>query len=301
VVDAAEPIEGLAGQRIPAASTAFAHVLTSREPVYLDHVGKAAPWPVSLPALRAVVAAFAGAQEGALVVAWEGEARGDDELLLLTAFAAQAGLAIERSQAREDREALLVLSDRERIARDLHDVVIQRLFATGLQLQTVAGMASRPEVAERVNAAVDDLDSTIRDIRGAIFKLRRPVEQSLRAELHKLVDSACQGLGFKPKVVLDGPIDSAVPDEVSADVLAVVREALSNVVRHSGAQRVEMSVSIQADRVVVSIADDGRGGAVERSGLRNLRVRAQKRDGDLTITSASDTGTKIIWDARLEA
>jgi signal transduction histidine kinase len=300
VVDAAEPTEGLARQRFPVAGTAFERVLTSREPIYLDHVGKAAPWPVSLPALRAVVAAFAGAQ-GALVVAWEGEARGDDELLLLNAFAAQAGLTIERARSREDREALLVLSDRERIARDLHDVVIQRLFATGLQLQTVAGMATRPEVAERINAAIDDLDSTIRDIRGAIFKLRAPVEQSLRTELHKLVDSASQGLGFKPIMVLDGPIDSAVPDEVRADVLAVVREALSNVVRHSGAQRVEVSVSVHAGRVVVGVADDGHGGAVECSGLRNLRVRAQKRGGDLSISSASDSGTKIVWDARLEA
>jgi signal transduction histidine kinase len=300
VVDTVEQMEGLAGQRIPVAKTAFEYVLQAREPMALDDVGKAAPWPVPLPALRAVVAPFAGAR-GVLVVAYDDEARGEDELLLLNAFAAQAGLAIERARAREDREALLVLSDRERIARDLHDVVIQRLFATGLQLQTVAGMASRPEVADRVNAAIDDLDSTIRDIRGAIFKLRAPAEQSLRAELHKLVDSASQGLGYKPVVVLDGPVDSAVPDEVGADVLAVVRESLSNVVRHSGAGRVEVSVSVQPDQVVVSVADDGCGGAVERSGLRNLRARAQKRGGDLAVASAGGEGTRVIWSARLAA
>ncbi len=300
VIDAHQPIVGLAGQRFPVADTAFEPVLKSGQAVAVEHVGQAAPWPVALPALRAVVAPFAGAQ-GVLIVAYEGEARGVDELLLLNSFAAQASLAIERARSREDREELLVLSDRERIARDLHDVVIQRLFATGLQLQTVAGMAQKPEAAARINAAVDELDSTIRDIRGAIFHLRAPAGRSLRGELRELVATAAESLGFKPVLVLDGPVDSAVPDEVRGDLVAVVREALSNVVRHAGAGRVEVRVHAQSDRLAVTVVDDGCGGAAERGGLRNLRERAERLGGSFSVTDVAPAGTKITWDVRLAA
>ena len=299
-IDTATPIEGLTGQQFEVAGTAFEPVLAAHEPMLLEDVGKAAPWPVALPAMRAVVAPFAAAQ-GVLVVAYGGEARGEDELLLLNAFAAQAGLAIERARAREDREQLLVLSDRERIARDLHDVVIQRLFATGLQLQTVAGMAQKPEVAARINAAVDELDTTIRDIRGAIFKLRATGEKSLRGELRELADTAAASLGFKPVLILDGPVDSAVPDTMRGDLLAVIREALSNVVRHAAASKVEVRVHAQADRLVVTVTDDGRGGAAEQGGLRNLRERAEKLGGRFSVAGGDPTGTQLTWDVRLSA
>jgi signal transduction histidine kinase len=289
-------MQPLAGWLFPVAGTAFEPALSANAPVALEHVGKAAPWPVPLPALRAVVAPFARRQ-GVLLVASPGEAPGEDELLLISSFAAQAGLAMEQARARDDREQLLLLSDRERIARDLHDVVIQRLFATGLQLQTAAAMAVKPEVATRVNAAVDELDSTIRDIRTAIFQLRAPVEQSLRGEIRALVDSAAEPLGFKPTLILDGPVDSAVPDEVKGDLLAVVREALSNVVRHAGASRVEVKVSVQRGQVTIAVVDNGCGGSDERGGLRNLRVRAEHLGGQFSVSEAEPTGTRLVWTA----
>lgn len=296
VVDSVIDTNGLAGRSFPLEGTTFEPVLSSGEAVTLEHVGKAAPWPVPLPALRAVAAPFAGAQ-GLLVVAYEGEARAEDELLLLNAFAAQAGLAIERARDREDREQLLVISDRERIARDLHDVVIQRLFAAGLQLQTVAGMSPRPEIGSRINGVVDELDSTIRDIRGAIFQLRAPAGQTLRAELRELAEGAANALGFRPSVVLDGPLDSAVPDNMRGDLIAVVREALSNVVRHAQATSVEAKVSAHNGLVTVTVIDNGQGGATESSGLRNLRERAACWGGEFTVTAAGPSGTRVYWTA----
>ncbi|MEU8003637.1 GAF domain-containing protein [Catellatospora sp. NPDC049111] len=294
VVDAAEPVPGLAGAVLPVGQTGFAPVLAHQQVVTLDQLSKAAPWPVAVPDIRGIAAPFAAGQ-GVLLVAYAGAARADDELLL-TAFAGQAGLALLRARAREDREQLLVLSDRERIARDLHDVVIQRLFATGLQLQTVASMsAARPELATRIGAAVDALDSTIRDIRGAIFELRSPAGQSLRSELRTLVDGAAESLGFRPDLVLDGPVDSAVPDELHADLLAVVREALSNVVRHAHAGRVVVSIAVDGGRLSATIADNGTGGATPRGGLLNLAERAALHGGQLTVEPGDPAGTVLRW------
>src|SRR5262249_31932639 len=157
------------------------------------------------------------------------------------------------------RELLVVLEDRERIARDLHDVVIQRLFATGLHLQSAARLAVRPEGGERIGSAVDDLDTTIRDIRSAIFQLRRPANARLRTDIRATVDAAAASLGFRPALILDGPVDSAVPDEVRPDLLAVLREALSNAVRHAHAHTVDISVSIVDSRLALTVADDGVG------------------------------------------
>src|SRR5205085_2582891 len=130
--------------------------------------------------------------------------------------------------------------DRERIARDLHDTVIQRLFATGMSLQGLARLTKDTEVADRIQSAVDDLDETIRDIRGAIFALQAHErgEQSLRVLVLALASEAIPTLGFEPKVHLDGPVDSAIGPELSEQLLAVLRELLSNVVKHAHATAV---------------------------------------------------------------
>src|SRR5262249_11514623 len=151
-------------------------------------------------------------------------------------------LALDRVRAQDERQLLMVLEDRERIARDLHDVVIQRLFATGLGLQSTMPLIVRDDVRVRVDKAVDDLDTTIRDIRRAIFELRTSSAASLRADLIAAVDEAASPLGFRPTLRVSGPVDSAVPDQLRDDVTAVVREALSNVVRHASANRVTVHV-----------------------------------------------------------
>ncbi|NUT34347.1 MAG: GAF domain-containing protein [Hamadaea sp.] len=292
--DSSTPLDGLTGAVMPIADTAFEAAILRSEQFEVDHVGKAADWPVALPPLRALVSPF-GRSQGALLVAYAGEPREVEDLRMVSLFASQAAVALEQAQARADREQLLVLSDRERIARDLHDVVIQRLFATGLQLQTVASLAPKPEVAARVNRAVDDLDATIRDIRGAIFELRAPAAGSLRAEVRTLTERAAEGLGFRPTLRVDGPIDSAVPVHLHGDVLAVVTEALSNVVRHAQADAVEIAVAAQGGLLTVAVYDNGRGGAQESSGLANARERARQHGGDLELTSPVGDGTRIVW------
>ena len=233
-----------------------------------------------------------------LLIAYPGGAHNEDELPLLGLFAGQAAVALDREAARVDREALLVLSDRERIARDLHDVVIQRLFATGLQLQTAAKLAARPEVTDRVKQAIVALDATIRDIRGAIFELRAPDTESLRGEVRALIDRANEALGFRAGLRLDGPVDSAVRPELNGDVLAVAGEALSNVVRHAQATAVDVTIAATGSRLTITVADNGRGGARENSGLANLRQRAERRGGTFALDS-TDAGTRLVWQVPL--
>lgn len=303
VADSADPAAAasLAGVVLPLSETAFA----DRGNLVLEDLGKAAPWPVPVATGPAVVAPLAATDtfHGVLVVAQPvGASRpADEDVPMLTTFAGQAALALERARAQEERELLVVLEDRERIARDLHDVVIQRLFATGLHLQTAAQLAGRPELAARINTAVDDLDTTIRDIRTAIFELRTPMSATLRTDLRELVDAASRPLGFRPTLELTGPIDSSVPDEIRPDLVAVVREALSNVARHAQASAVTVQVGVGDRRVAVRITDNGVGaaGAVERGGLGNMRQRATRHGGTFEVRPAEPTGTAVEWVAPL--
>jgi signal transduction histidine kinase len=297
-----EPAEDLGGAVLALAETSFAEAFAARGILQLADLGKAAAWPVPVTTGPAVVAPLATADTlpGVLVVAQppgEQWPSGED-LPMLTTFAGQAALALERARAQEERELLVVLEDRERIARDLHDVVIQRLFATGLQLQTAAQLASRPDLGNRINAAVDDLDTTIRDIRSAIFELRTPVSAALRTELRQLVDEAAESLGFRPRLDVLGPVDSAVPDELRPDLLAVVREALSNVVRHARAGAMEVRVAVAGGRLAVRVADDGVGMdsvTAERGGLANMRQRAGRHGGAFAVTPGQPAGTVVEW------
>src|SRR5690606_28468625 len=176
------------------------------------------------------------------------------------------------------------------------DVVIQRLFAIGMQLQTAARL-TRAEVAERINAAVDDLDATIREVRSAIFELRTPMSSELRAEVRALVDAAADRLGFRPRLELNGPVDSAVTPEIRSEVMAVLREALSNVVRHAQATAVRVSVTVGDGDIRVTVADNGVGlpEGGHRSGLANLRERADRYGGTFVARATEPSGTILEW------
>jgi signal transduction histidine kinase len=274
----------------------------SREKYWMiDDLRHTAEWPGPVPEGPAIAAPLAGSDtlHGVLIVA-QGAGQspsGDEDASLLSIFAGQAALALERARAQEERELLVVLEDRERIARDLHDVVIQRLFATGMQLQGVATHALRPEAVKRINAAVDDLDATIRDIRRSIFELRAPVGVTLRTELRDAVDAAAETLGYRPTLDVSGPVDSAVPDDIIPELLAVLREALSNAARHAQARAIRVSVRAAGDEAILQVEDDGVGfdPNLARSGIVNMGGRAHDLGGSFEVGPGPDGGTLVVW------
>jgi signal transduction histidine kinase len=278
-------------------------VLDEGQAVIVDDLGTVAAWPVPMRTGSAMIAPLSatGSTQGLLVVAQApvgGGQFGDEvDVSMLTTFAGQAALALERARAQDERELLVVLEDRERIARDLHDVVIQRLFATGLHLQSTSRLA-RADVAARIGGAIDDLDSTIRDIRSAIFELRSPIAATLRADIRATVDAAAASLGFRPELRLDGPIDSAVPDQIRPDLVAVLRESLSNVVKHARASRVTVQIEAAERRLRLTVSDDGVGvpsEVDERSGLLNIRERAARHGGTIEVTASQPSGITVSW------
>ncbi|MFI6264027.1 GAF domain-containing protein [Micromonospora sp. NPDC051006] len=307
VVDGAdEPARALVGAVLPAAETSFGAAAAAGRHDQVDDLAHAAPWPALLRTGPAVIAPLTTADtlHGVLVIAHRPERGGvatDDDVAMLGSFAGQAALAMERARGQEERELLVVLEDRERIARDLHDVVIQRLFATGLQLQSAAPMSARPELAKRINTAVDDLDATIKDIRRTIFELRTPMTAALRTEIREAVELAAESLGFRPSLELTGPVDSAVPDALRSELTAVLREALSNAVRHAQAHHVAVAVRVDAGEVTVTVTDDGVGcePSAARGGLVNLRERAERHGGEFTLRAAHPRGTELRWSAPL--
>ncbi len=243
------------------------------------------------------------AERAALIAVFDaGQAPHDvEERELLASFADQAALALDRAQALADREQLAVVSDRARIARDLHDVVIQRLFATGLHLQGVALLAGGAEIAERLDDAVNDLDLTIKDIRGTIFDLERDRVGSLRTELRGLVKEYATVLGHAPDFRTSGPVDTAVPDAVREHLLPVLREALSNIARHAHATHSEVVVHATAHELSLTVLDDGVGPApaADESGLRNARLRAEGLGGTLELVAREPQGTSFTWRVQL--
>jgi signal transduction histidine kinase len=228
-----------------------------------------------------------------------------DAVDMLITFAAQAGIGLELAEHRSDAQRLALSEDRDRIARDLHDLVIQRLFATGMSLQGTTALIGDPEVADRVEKAVDALDETIREIRSAIFSLQSRGEAEparLRTRILGVVDEMTDSLGFAPALRLAGPLDSRVPGALADQLLAALREALANAAKHAQASRVDIAVEAGPD-LVLTVRDDGAGmgGATRRSGLANLSERAAESGGTMRVTAADGGGTELQWRVPLPA
>ncbi|MEU6064609.1 MULTISPECIES: sensor histidine kinase [Streptomyces] len=227
----------------------------------------------------------------------------DATMTMIGGFADQAALALEIADHRREAEHLLVLSDRDRIARDLHDLAIQRLFASGLTLNSVLGLLSdRPKVAERVQRVVDDLDDTIKTVRGTIYALRERDRADgrggLRAQLLAETDQAAAVLGFTPALRMTGLLDTDVPAGHAEQLLAVLRETLSNAARHAHATAVEVTAETDGRRLSLRVADNGRGldpTVTRRSGLDNLSRRAADLGGGFTLTPNEPLGTVAEW------
>ncbi len=306
LVEVADGVDAdvLLGRVLSVADTPCGRVLSDGVPVLL--VGAAASEVLGDEPVGSALLAPLGAGRGLVVLTTPvgvpslSAAAIDD----LSTFAAQATLGLEVSEHRRAAERMGVYEDRDRIARDLHDLVIQRLFATGMQLEGAARLIDKPEAAARVRRAVDELDTTIREIRSTIYHLTvEPDDErtSLRGRLFEVVDSGAEQLGFTPAVRLTGLVDTSVPPDVGEHLLAVLREALSNAARHAHATRVEVVLEVGRE-VRLVVRDDGRGVPTElprRSGLANLTERAAQVGGTSCIGPGPDGGTELVWSAPL--
>ncbi|MGW1611571.1 GAF domain-containing protein [Streptomyces sp. NPDC002285] len=222
------------------------------------------------------------------------------EIEPLQGFAAQAAVAMELAERRQDAEEVAVLKDRDRIARDLHDLAIQRLFATGMTLQSAGRFIEHPEASERVVRAVDDLDETIKIIRSTIFGLRSREgagRSGLRARVVRIAGEAAPVLGFAPGVRMEGLVETQVPREIADHVVAVLSEALTNIARHARADRADVALAADAHQVRLTVTDNGVGIPADgrRSGLRNMAERARQLGGELELSSPPEGGTSLVW------
>ena len=219
---------------------------------------------------------------------------------LAEALALAAGIAIEDNRLHERVRALSVLDDRDRIARDLHDRVIQRVFAVGLNLQEATRLTTLTDVVARVDRAVDDLDATITEIRTSIYELGGSViVGGLRHSVLELAADLSPMLGVRPDVVFRGPIDNDVSQRIADNLLAVLRETLTNAAKHASATRVAVTLSV-SDHVTLEVVDDGVGVSLPRAtneglGLANLRKRADRLDGVFEVSSVASGGTRVSW------
>jgi signal transduction histidine kinase len=300
---AADSVRGL---RVPREGSLSGRVFTTGSPLRMaardERADLTAEVPDGLDAGPVLVVPLVGsnATQGVLsVVRLRGRgAFSVEDLDMATGFANQASVALELARARADQQRAALLDERERIAADLHDHVIQRLFASGLALQALAAALGPGRATDRVLTTIADLDATISQIRTAIFALQQPpqaVSRGVRARLLDVVAEVTPALCFEPAVRFSGLLDT-LPAALVDDLLAVVREALTNTARHAHATAAHVELTATADRLTLEVGDNGSGigDTTRRSGLANLRHRAEHRDGTLTVDSGP-TGTRLAW------
>ena len=306
----------LAGSRFPRAGSVSGDVLATGEIVVLEDASRdhrvAQPQVLAGelgPALFVALVAN-GSLFGTLSVA---KVRGAAEfsagdLEMVRSFAAQASVALERDRVRQGSQRMALLEDQERIARDLHDSVIQRLFAVGLSLQATGRMVQDSRAHQRLVDAVDELDLTVRHIRTVIFDVEAPragLDHGLRGKVLQVTREAGRAMGFEPRVTFAGPLDATVTAPLGDDVLATLREALSNIARHARAHRVDVDLSVTGPTVLLRVIDDGIGftpGSAEGAaghGLRNMRSRAERHRGRFDVSAGRHGGTVLEWQAEL--
>jgi signal transduction histidine kinase len=300
------PSEGVLGEVIPPGSSLVGEAArlgqtvvvpdTELDPRY--HRRKTPSWP-DLGSLM-VLPLRSGEETGVLIVGWlRGNQTDRWELdpVVPQGFADQAALVLQVSKAQEDQARLAVFEDRDRIGRDLHDLVIQRLFGIGLMLDNTTKLIAAPAAVERLSSAIDDIDQTIKDIRRTIFALSSTTQAAdLRSDLELVLHDAAKLLGFKPVLTLTGPVDSVIDDDVRDPLLAVLRETLSNIVRHAGARNVSVQLSVAQD-ICLEVRDDGDGlgSGTSGNGLRNMRERAELLGGTCVVTGDTGAGTTVLW------
>lgn len=222
---------------------------------------------------------------------------------LAVGLAAAAGAAIDNARLYSQVREVTLLEDRERIARDLHDTVIQRLFATGLMLQGAARLAERPEVVDRIIQAVDDLDATVREVRTSIFELHAPRQRanSVRRQLLEVGDEMTDALGFVPSFQFEGPVDAQIDTTVAAHLVGVVRETLSNAARHAATETLDVTLTVGDGQLTLLVDDTGVGrgrpspNAGSGRGLANLDQRARDLGGTLEVEDRPGGGTRVRW------
>ncbi len=290
------------GRRLTLDSPWLEGVLDGGEPVVLDDAsalfgeiddGITGP-------LLAVALSTQGAHHGLLLLVRDPDemhfARTDIEMGAV--FGSHVALALELARVHRLREELLVFTDRDRIARDLHDLVIQRLFAAGLSVQSLTRFTKDELATERIRTITGELDEAIRSLRDTIYSLKSSVGETelLSGRIRRVTRSSAKSMPFTPRLTITGPVDAVTPDKAD-NVVAVVSEGLSNAIRHSGADAISVSVGVVKGRVTVVITDNGAGFAEpeKRRGLANLEDRARMLDGECTITSAPDAGTSLEW------
>jgi len=296
----------LVGASLSASSSLSGRAIADGKPIIIEDLTEDAevlPEARRLGLGAGLFLPLAGEREtiGALVV---GRERGAEpfartDLMIAQSFASAAGVVLALGRARAELEDLQIVSEHERIARDLHDTVIQRLFAIGMGLQSLERRAG-PALAERIDSSVQALDTVIRDIRETIFDLNRARSEGpdLRQRLGAVLSEARTQLGFEPGVSYRGPIESVVDEEVAVHLLAVLREALSNAARHSEATDIRVGVTADATFVVLSVMDNGVG--LDRSrrsghGMGNMSERARLLGGQLELSPADPRGTVLEW------
>lgn len=300
-------VSDLVGARYPASGSLAGVAMSKGSGVIVDNAEnyvETTICPVYADGLGTVMALPLATEQGMAGAVVVGRARSSrpfsgSDLEMADSFAGQAALAMQLAEARANQERLALLQDRDRIARDLHDHVIQRLFAIGLSVQSIAASLPSSKPADRLIDIVGDLDETIREIRTAIFALREHPgpDHSLRSAVMSVVSDVGPALPERPEVIFVGPLDTLVDPGVISDVGAVVREGLTNIARHAGARHAAVRVEATPNELEVSINDDGHGigDTRRRSGLDNLRRRAEEYGGGLAITSALGAGTNLSW------